>query len=110
MKLPNGHRAIIDVKKLEDYCLSFAHKRGRHKARLFAASLGVGINQVEALRNALAGAASDGEATPTRKNRFGQLYRVDFEMTGQNRPKRVLSIWIVPDNEQIPRLVTCYPL
>ena len=40
MKLPNGDRAVIDIAKLRDYCLSPDHLRGRHKARVFAAAQG----------------------------------------------------------------------
>jgi len=39
--LPNGDRAILDIRKLEDYCLSPSHPRGRHKARVFQRVLGV---------------------------------------------------------------------
>lgn len=38
MKLPNGDRAVVDIVKLTDYCLSTTHPRGRHKARVFAAT------------------------------------------------------------------------
>jgi hypothetical protein len=110
MKLPNGHLAILDVNKLEQYCLSLTHPRGRHKARLFAASLGISTAQIETLRKALVTAATDGDATLVRKNKFGDLYRVDFEMAGPHGPKRVQSAWIVLENEQIPRFVTCYPV
>jgi hypothetical protein len=40
MKLPNGERAVVDIRKLRDYCLSAKHRRGRHKARVFEAALG----------------------------------------------------------------------
>jgi hypothetical protein len=33
-RLPNTDRLVLDVRKLEDYCLSTAHPRGRHKARV----------------------------------------------------------------------------
>lgn len=35
MKLPNADRAVVDLRKLRDYCLSQEHPRGQHKARLF---------------------------------------------------------------------------
>ncbi len=41
MKLPNGERAVVDIIKLQDYCLNPAHPRGQHKARVFAAALGL---------------------------------------------------------------------
>jgi hypothetical protein len=41
MRLPNGDQAIVEIVKLRDYCLSPTHPRGRHKARVFAAVLGL---------------------------------------------------------------------
>ena len=35
MKLPNGERAIVDTRKLLEYCLNSEHPRGRNKARVF---------------------------------------------------------------------------
>jgi hypothetical protein len=40
MNLPGGGDAIVDIAKLRDYCLDSRHPRGRHKARVFAATLG----------------------------------------------------------------------
>jgi hypothetical protein len=39
-RLPNGDEAIVDVRKVEDYCLSPSYPRGRHKARVFRETLG----------------------------------------------------------------------
>jgi hypothetical protein len=57
MKLPNGERAIVDIRKLREYCLNAQHSRGRNKARVFAA---VGIREADAeeLRKILLAAAS----------------------------------------------------
>ena len=41
MRLPHGASAILDIRKIEDYCLSPAHPRGRHKARVFRDALGL---------------------------------------------------------------------
>lgn len=35
MKLPNAERAVVDVRKLRNYCLNAEHPRGQHKARVF---------------------------------------------------------------------------
>jgi len=57
VKLPNGARAIVDIRKLREYCLNPQHPRGRNKARVFAA---VGMREADAeeLRTALVAAAS----------------------------------------------------
>jgi len=38
-RLPHGNEAILDIRKIEDYCLSSSHPRGRHKARVFREAL-----------------------------------------------------------------------
>jgi hypothetical protein len=47
MKLPNAERAFVDVAKLRDYSLNAEHKEGKHKARVFAAALGLRSGDVE---------------------------------------------------------------
>ena len=37
--LPGGDKAVLDIRKIEDYCLSPIHPRGRHKARVFREAL-----------------------------------------------------------------------
>jgi hypothetical protein len=53
VKLPNPHDAVVDVRKLRNYCLSLHHPRGRHKARVFASALGLTAEDAEELREAL---------------------------------------------------------
>ena len=50
MIIPNADRAVIDIRKLRDYCLNPAHNEGKHKARLFSAKLGITRQDAEALR------------------------------------------------------------
>ena len=40
-KLPNCTNAVVDLAKLRDYCLNIGHPEGRHKARVFRATLGM---------------------------------------------------------------------
>ena len=53
MLIPNADSAVIDIRKLRDYCLNPSHDEGKHKARLFATILGVGIDDAEELRENL---------------------------------------------------------
>lgn len=39
MKVPNAENAIVDIRKLRDYCLNPNHEVGKHKARVFASAL-----------------------------------------------------------------------
>lgn len=75
MRLPNPERAVVEIAKLTDYCLNPMHEDGKHKARVFAAALG------------LAGMMQNGcgvafhiareEAVLTGESRFGRLYFID---------------------------------
>jgi len=49
MKLSNARQAIVEIEKLRDYCLSETHPRGKHKARVFAATLGITSEHAEEL-------------------------------------------------------------
>ncbi|MHB8500477.1 MAG: DUF6883 domain-containing protein [Candidatus Acidiferrales bacterium] len=71
MKLPNPERAIVDQAKLTGYCLNPRHPRGRHKARVFAATLNIILKNSELLRKALLQAAVNNEAIPTQRDVYG---------------------------------------
>jgi hypothetical protein len=109
MKLPNGDRAVIDIRKLADYCLDTHHPRGRNKARVLAA---VGVHQADAerQRDAPLGAANNTDAQPGRPSPYGQRYVVDFDWVRDRRTVKVCSTWIVRVGEDVPRLTTCYVL
>ena len=94
MKLPNGGRAIVDIRKLQGYCLDPQHPRGRNKARVFA-SAGIRQADAEELRIALLAAASDRDARLGIANLYGQRYIVDFDLVRPARTVRVRSTWIV---------------
>jgi hypothetical protein len=85
MKLPNGGRAIVDIRKLQGYCLDPQHPRGRNKARVFASA---GIRHADAgeLRIALLAAASKAEARLGIANLYGQRYIVDFDPVRKTEP------------------------
>ena len=67
MPIPNAERAVVDIRKLRDYCLNPLHDEGKHKARLFAA-VGITVNDAEALRNLLLQAVKTHEAQLGRRD------------------------------------------
>ncbi len=109
-KLPNGERAVVEIAKLREYCLNPDHPRGRHKARVFAAVLGLTTSYAEELRDALLEAGRTGEATAGDQDEYGQRYVVDFTMNGPAGKARVRSSWIIRTGEDFPRLTSCYVL
>ncbi len=107
MKLPNANRAVVEIEKLQDYCLSVNHPRGRHKARVFAAALGITADDAEELRQAILSAIITEEATPAERDEYGQRYVVDFTMA---RQANIRTSWIIRSGEDAPRLTSCYVL
>jgi hypothetical protein len=110
MKLPNAARAIVEIEKLRDYCLSASHPRGRHKARVFATALGITAEDAEELREAILSALISEEAQQTGEDEYGQRYVVDFTLTKQGRQADVRTTWIIRTGEDLPRLTSCYVL
>ena len=110
MKLPNPENAIIDNQKLAGYCLNLNHADGRHKARVFKSALNLDLNDVDELKTALIEAVKNNDAVPENRNQYGQKYIIDFPMTRGDQTAIIHSVWIVKNQEDFPRLVTCYIL
>jgi uncharacterized protein DUF6883 len=108
--LPNSGRAILDVGKLEDYCLNLDHPRGRHKARLFRESLGLTRDDAQWLRRLILGAIAGSNAIELATDRFGARWRVDVPVSRHGKSGVVRTIWIVRTGEDVPRFVTCWVL
>ncbi len=110
MRLPNPGDAYVDLRKLTDYCLNPAHPRGRHKARMFAAVLGITPDKAEDLRDALLLAARTQDCRLVERDSHGARYVIESPVAGPRGSGRVRSLWIVRTGESFPRLVSCYVL
>jgi hypothetical protein len=109
-RLPHGEGAILDLEKIEDYCLDATHPRGRHKARVFRETLGIDRSHASWLRDALLAAMREADATELQSDMHGQRWRVDIPVARQDRRIVVRTVWIVRTGEQVPRFVTCWVL
>src|SRR5260370_37555984 len=110
MLLPNAERAEVDIRKLTDYCLNPEHVEGKHKARLFAAALGLIVDDAPTLRNALLKMVKTQDAKLGLLDEYGQRYTVDLAFEFRGRQATLRSGWIIEHDSEIPRLTTCYPL
>jgi len=110
MKMPKCERAVVDARKVLDYCLNPAHPRGRHKARVFAASLGLTSANADQLRDALLNSACSDDAKRGELDGYGQRYVVDFTMRTAAGHGAIRSAWMVRHGEDFPRLLSCYVL
>jgi hypothetical protein len=109
-RLPRGEEAILDIRKIEDYCLNPLHPRGRHKARVFREALNLQRDDAVWLRDALPEAARFSEAGPIGADPWGTHWRLDATIRRQSRSAVVRTIWIVRSGEIVPRFVTCWVL
>lgn len=108
MKLPNAETAFIDIQKLRNYSLNLEHDRGKHKAQLFLAILGLSVENAEELQLLLLEAIQIYDAISTGEDEYGQRYVVDFPLTRNENTATVRSTWIVRHTETFPRLTSCY--
>ena len=108
MLLPNGERAIVDIRKLRDYCLNPDSPRGSSKARVFISALGLMAADAPKLREKLLDVARTGEAQLGELDMYGQRYTLDFEIETKIGTAVVRSGWIVLRDETTPRLTTCF--
>jgi hypothetical protein len=109
MVIPNAEHAIVDIRKLRDYCLDPLHREGKHKARLFAAALGMTANDAAELQVILLEKVKMQHAQLGRRDIYGQRYTMDFILEWQGKQAIIRSGWIIEDGSSIPRLTTCYP-
>ena len=110
--VPNGERAVVPREKLERYVLSPDHPTGRHKARVFAAALGIHDVDWPYLADQLTKAAASAPVVAIRESAWGLSYEVESLVDGLNgRSHPVISIWFAardPSGDPDPRLITCY--
>ena len=108
MKLPNGANADLGT-KLEDYTLNPWHRDGRHKARVFASTVGLTLENAAVLQAALQRAAASSDQFEARGNNgFGQVYVLRFPLITAAGSATLMSAWIIRNGEGFPRLTTCY--
>ncbi|MHC5728325.1 MAG: DUF6883 domain-containing protein [Nostoc sp.] len=108
--IPNAENAVVDIRKLRDYCLNPEHDKGKDKARLFSKILGITADNAEELRHILLEIVKTHEVKWGRRDEFGQRYILDFTLEWQDRSATIRSAWIIEEGSDVPRLTTCYPL
>ena len=109
MKLPNSERAEVPPAKVRDYLLSGRHPVGRFKAKFFR-SLGYTSEDWEELSDALRTAAETIDVEEIQSP-YGRKFRGEFDLVvPKKREARLVTIWILLDQDGGPRFVTAYPV
>src|SRR5947209_20600912 len=107
-RLPRSDKAILDIRKIEDYCMSPTHPRGRHKARVFREALDLQRSDAAWLRDGLLEAARSSEASQVAADAWGTHWRLDATIRRLGKSAVVRTIWIVRTGESVARFVTCW--
>jgi hypothetical protein len=108
MKLPNPHKAVVEIEKLRDYSLNLNHSVGGHKARVFKAALGLTVHEADWLRERALEIAVTGEAAPGSPSVFGDKYVIDAWINHKGMTALVRFSWIIEFGTDFPRLTSCY--
>ncbi len=108
MQLPNSHQAIVELEKLRDYSLNPNHPVGKHKARVFKATLGITIEDAEWLRERALEIASRDTAEVEAASVFGAKYVIDSVIEHEGKAALARFSWIVEFGKDFPRLTSCY--
>src|SRR5215211_3593624 len=86
--LPHAEQALLDLRKIENYCLDPAHPRGRHKVRVFREALGIDRSDAQWLRQVLLAAARKTDAIELGFDLLGSRWRLDFEYRTTRQGRR----------------------
>lgn len=106
---PEADRLILDRAKTRDYLLSRTHPIGRFKASFFR-FLGYSDVAPDRLEEDIRELVGKAEAIPRERTAYGRKYEVRGSLEGPSgRQAEVVTIWIVLNGEDLPRLVTAYP-
>jgi len=108
MRLPNSHKAVVEIEKLRDYSLNSNHPVGKHKARVLRAALGITIEDAAWLRERALEAATSSDAEGQSSSVFGDKYVIDSVLEYEGRSATVRFTWIVEFGSDFPRLTSCY--
>jgi hypothetical protein len=110
MHIPNHERAGVSEQKITGYLLSVTHRDGRSKAAFFM-RFGFTADTWEILANALRRHAADHEVIEVEDTPFGTSYAVEGPLSAPDgRSPRVRTVWFIEAGQDLPRLVTAYPL
>ena len=105
--LPGADKAVIPIEKFTKYALDAT--REPDKATAFRLALGYTQESADALIQSIREDLGKFPAVRNRHNGHGWQYECIMNLVGLNgRSARVLTAWIVRDDEDFPRLTSAY--
>ena len=102
MILENADKAVIDIRKLKDYCLSKSHPRGRHKVKVFERAISFDAKDTDKLKSLLLSAINNSDAKFLFQDKFGERYQIDFDVKNKKNLLKfaVCGLWETKINFQ----------
>lgn len=92
-----------------DYLLSDTHDLGKHKAAFFK-SFGFDKSSPAFFEEALKTHAIVREVVNKNDSPFGKKYQIECDIeTPDERNPCIVSVWIIENDSEVPRLITAYP-
>ena len=110
MKLPHHENAVIDLRKLEEYCLDSRHPRGKHKVKVFKAAIELTQDDAEEFEAEIRKRIQIENCHEGEVDQYGKRYFVDFSWERRGKRAQIRTTWIIKTNERFPRFTTCYVL
>jgi hypothetical protein len=108
VRLPNSHKAVVEIQKLRNYSLNPNHPVGKHKARVFKAALGITLNDADWLRERAIEMALGDDVRRSAASVFGDKYVIDSMLEYEGMSATVRFCWIIEMGTDFPRLTSCY--
>lgn len=107
--MPNNELSIVADNKITGYLLSESHEKGKHKANFFK-RFGFDLTDIKTIRNALLQHSIEREIEATKETGFVNKYELKCEFqTPDERNPCMVTVWIIENDEEVPKLVTAYP-
>jgi len=102
------NRFKIDIKKLSEYCLNSDHPVGKHKARVFHASLGLVKRDAKLLKREIVKQIQNADLKKEFEDEYGVRYSAVVTVVIYDKAATVKTIWIVRSGQNVAELVTCF--
>ena len=109
MKIPNNDQSFVADNKITDYLLNDNHELGRHKADFFK-RFGFDPDDVATFKSSLIQHSIERDIENKKDTDFGTKYELKCKIkTPDERNPCIVTVWIIENGQEEPKLVTAFP-
>jgi hypothetical protein len=99
--------AVFDIRKLRDYCQNTSHLKGKDRARVFRAALGISQRDTTWLGNEILQNLEHTPAIKQSEDKYGVRYVVNIKITKWNMSAIISTVWMIAHNDMRQTVITC---